>query len=171
MQMCLKISSSHECAYDINSIKYYECAYTCFNYLTCKLYLLCSTLYSHLWYVWLYHIFPHYLIKAMIFWKKIYWTQNVCFVLSKTFVLNTYHSNKNSVIYHKFTYVSCKVPVILVSFQSELNFSIIFKKSSDIKFHENSSSGRQVVPCRQTDGWTNWNGEANNHILQLCECA
>ena len=30
----------------------------------------------------------------------------------------------------------------------------IFEKSSNIKFHENSSSVSQVVPCDQTDGGT-----------------
>ena len=29
-----------------------------------------------------------------------------------------------------------------------------FKKYSDIKFHENPSSGSQIVPCGQMDGWT-----------------
>jgi len=28
----------------------------------------------------------------------------------------------------------------------------VFKKYSHTKFHENSSSGNQVIPCRQTDG-------------------
>jgi hypothetical protein len=31
----------------------------------------CVVLYSHLWPVWLYHIFPHYLINGTIFGKKI----------------------------------------------------------------------------------------------------
>ena len=31
----------------------------------------------------------------------------------------------------------------------------LFEKSSNIKFHENLSSGNRVVPCRQTDGQTN----------------
>jgi len=30
----------------------------------------------------------------------------------------------------------------------------IFEKFSNIKFHENPSSGRRVVPCGQTDGRT-----------------
>jgi hypothetical protein len=37
----------------------------------------------------------------------------------------------------------------------KLDFSRqIFKKSSNIQFHQNPSSGSRVVPCRQTDGWT-----------------
>ena len=31
----------------------------------------------------------------------------------------------------------------------------IFKKYMNIKFHENPSSGRRVVPCRRTDRRTN----------------
>jgi len=170
MQICLRISSSHECAYDIISIKHYECGYTCFNYSTCKLYLLCSVLYCHLWYVWLYHIFPHFLIKVMIFWEKIFWTLNVCFALSKTFVLHTCNSNKNSATYHKCTYVSHKVPVILVSFQSELIFSTDFKKiiryQISWKFVQWETSSSM-----QTNGWTNRNDKANNLSFQFCECA
>jgi len=34
----------------------------------------------------------------------------------------------------------------------KLEFSgLIFEKYSNIKFHENPSSGRRVVPCWQTD--------------------
>ena len=32
-------------------------------------------------------------------------------------------------------------------------FKYIFGKSSNMKFHENLSSGSRVVPCGQTDGW------------------
>jgi hypothetical protein len=34
------------------------------------------------------------------------------------------------------------------------SFVNIFEKNSNIKFHENPSSGRPVVPCGQTDGRT-----------------
>jgi len=30
----------------------------------------------------------------------------------------------------------------------------IFEKHSNIRFHENPSSGSRVVPCRRTDGQT-----------------
>jgi hypothetical protein len=49
---------------------------------------------------------------------------------------------------HKY---SCKVPVILVKFWRNLNFLDKFEKYSNIKFHENPSSGSRVVPCRRTD--------------------
>jgi len=41
----------------------------------------------------------------------------------------------------------------------------IFGKSSNIKFHENQSSGSRVVPHGQTDR----HDEANNHFSRFCE--
>jgi len=47
---------------------------------------------------------------------------------------------------------SCKVPVILVRFWWNLNILItVSKKYSNIKFHENPSSGHRLVPCGRTD--------------------
>jgi len=49
---------------------------------------------------------------------------------------------------------SCKVLVNLVIL-IDVEFSQqIFEKYSNIKFHENPSSGRRVVPCGRTDGQT-----------------
>jgi hypothetical protein len=73
-------------------------------------------------------------------------------ILSKTFLIlrriqrdtliNVYRSSR-------------KVTVILVGFQWNLNFLERFKKkSSNIKFHQNLSSGSGVVPCGRTDRWT-----------------
>jgi len=49
---------------------------------------------------------------------------------------------------------SCKVPIFLVSHVLiKLEFSQqIFEKYSNIKSHQNRSSGSRVVPCGQTDG-------------------
>jgi len=48
---------------------------------------------------------------------------------------------------------SCKVPFIPVRFQQNLIFFNRFsKKSSNIKFHTNPSSGSPVVPCSRTGG-------------------
>jgi len=41
----------------------------------------------------------------------------------------------------------------------------IVEKSSNIKFHENPSSGSRVVPCRRTDR----HDEANIRSSQFCE--
>jgi hypothetical protein len=45
------------------------CLYSCFGNPACKSLLSCVVLYRHVWPVWLYHIFPHYLIKGAIFGK------------------------------------------------------------------------------------------------------
>jgi len=46
----------------------------------------CALLYFHLWPIWLYHTFPHYLINDTILGKK-YWTQIVCFDFLYNFYL------------------------------------------------------------------------------------
>ena len=49
----------------------------------------------------------------------------------------------------KCIYVHVKYPLVLPDF----NETWIFKKYSNVKFHENLTSGSRVVPCRQTDVW------------------
>jgi len=49
----------------------------------------------------------------------------------------------------------------------KLEFSQQILKHSNIKFHENLSSGSQVVPHRQTAR----HNKANNHFSQFCKCA
>jgi len=43
----------------------------------------------------------------------------------------------------------------------------ISKTYSNIKFHENFSSGSLVVPCRETDTLD----KPNSRFLEFCECA
>ena len=45
----------------------------------------------------------------------------------------------------------------------------IFEKYSNIKFHENPSSGSRVVPYGRTDRRTNKHDEANSHYSQFFE--
>jgi len=72
------------------------------TYLACNAHVL----YCHLWPVWLYDIFPHYLTNGMIFWKNIV-EHNICVVIfHTTFVCNISHAKKKWVrYYHKFTYI------------------------------------------------------------------
>jgi hypothetical protein len=53
---------------------------------------------------------------------------------------------------------------------TKLEFSRqVFEKYSNIKFHENPSSGSRVVPCGQADGRTDGREEANSRSSKFCE--
>jgi hypothetical protein len=75
-------------------------------------------------------------------------------IFSTAFVWNSFYPKKKWARYDQNVHwSSCKVPVILVRFLMKLGFSWqIFEKYSNIKFHENPTSGSRVVPCGQTDG-------------------
>jgi len=60
---------------------------------------------------------------------------------------------------------SCKVPVTLFRFQR--NFIFLGRFSKNIKFHENLSRVRRVVPCGGTDGRT----DMTKLIVALRNCA
>ena len=103
--------------------------------------------------LWLHHILRHYLIKATIFWKKLLNKICVFWFFSTTVIWNISHSYKNSVRYcHECENIFiqnaryfCRIVMKLdVSRQS-------FEKSSNIKFHQNSSSGSRIVPWGRTD--------------------
>jgi hypothetical protein len=148
--------------YEPISIKYYECGlYSCPSHTACTVHLLYTALYCHVWPIWLYHIFPHYLMNGIIFEKKKKKKINIeckmcVLIFSTTFVCNICHSKYNSAIqYHKCTWdfmqSTCYSYQILIKFEFSRQ---IFEKSWNIKFNENWSSGSQIVPCGQTDGQT-----------------
>ena len=50
--------------------------------------------YCHLWPVWIYCIFPHYLTNGTTFWKKVIEHKIPVLIFPPTFVLNISHSKK-----------------------------------------------------------------------------
>jgi hypothetical protein len=109
--------------------------------------------YCHLWRVQPRNIFPFYLIYDTIFGgKKLLNTKCVFWFplkfLSEAFLIpRRIQPDMIKNVYRS----SCKVPAILVRFQSYLTFFQVFEKCSNIKFHENPSSRSRLVPCRRTD--------------------
>ena len=77
----------------------------------------CAVLYCHLWPVWLYHIFRHYLIHGRIFGKQVI-EHKVCVwifstTLSEIFLILR-RTERDIINVHM---SSSKVPVMLVRFQ------------------------------------------------------
>jgi hypothetical protein len=66
-----------------------------------------------------------------------------------------WHDFQNIVVEHKMCVLIFSTIRYSCQILMKLEFSEqIFKKSSSVKFCENPSSGSQVVPCRQTEEWT-----------------
>jgi len=55
----------------------------------------CVALYDDVWPVWLYHIFPHYLINGTLFGKKVIESKMCVLILVTNFVRNISYSKKN----------------------------------------------------------------------------
>jgi hypothetical protein len=92
--------------------------------------------------------------KRHDFREQCYWTQNTCFGFHHTFVWQISHSKKKKArYYHKYTYSYVFMQSFLSDFSQTWIFSSNFKKNSNIKFHENPSSGNRVGSCGKMDGW------------------
>jgi hypothetical protein len=58
-------------------------------------------------------------------------------------------------------------PFFLLDFDETGSFSTDFQKHINIKFYEDPSSRRRVVPC----GWRERHDESNDHFSQFCKLA
>ena len=113
----------------------------------------CAVLYCHLWPVWLYHIFTHYLTNGAIFGKKllnikcVFW---FCLqLLSETFLILR-RIQRNIIINVQRS--SCKVPLLLSDFKETWIFSADFRK---ILVYQISWKSVQWEPsCFNADGQT-----------------
>jgi hypothetical protein len=150
---------NHCCSWKEMCISYSMCVFvTLLSSMQCA----CAVLYWHLWPLWLHNIFPLYLIKGMIFEKKLLWFSVK--ILSETFVILT--GIQQVIIIHVHT-SSHDLSVILVRFLMNLDlFQHILEKCSNINFHVNPSSGSCVSPC----GHIYRHGKANGHFSRFCEC-
>jgi hypothetical protein len=123
----------------------------------CKSHIFCSILYRHLWPVWLYHSFFTLYRTRNDFRKQNILNRKCVFDFIYKFCLKYFSFWKNSGIhYYKFAYVvmSAIRYSSLILLKLELSRQI-FRSSSNVTVHENSSNGFGVVPCaqrgRQTD--------------------
>ena len=131
----------------------------CLIYPTCNAHVFDAAVYCHVWPVWLYHIFPHYLIKGTIF-VKLLLNKKCVFLFSIQLLCETFlilrRIQRDSINVHR---CSCKVPVLLM----KLEFSRqIFVKSWNIKFRENPLSGSRDV---------SWASQTDSRLSQFCQRA
>ena len=113
--------------------------------------------------------FSHISYKQHSFRKKIIEHKMRFFIFSTTSVRYISHSKKNSAKYYGiYIYmIPCKLPVILSDLM-KLEFSRqSLETSSNIKFHENPSTGSWVFPCGRTDR----HDEASSPFFFFCNFA
>jgi hypothetical protein len=141
----------------------------------------CAVLYCHLWPVWLYHIFPHYLINGTIFGKKLSNIKCVFLfslqLLSETFLILRRIQPNIIINVHS---CSCKVPVALVRFWWNFNFQDRFSTNSQISnfmkirpvgaelFHADGRTDSQTNMTKLTVTFRNFASSPNKpwHIRQ-----
>jgi hypothetical protein len=124
----------------------------------------------HLWPAKLYNIFPHYLIKNMVFEKKNIEHTMCVLIFSTTFIWNISHSKKKWARYD----LKC----VLVFMQSSLrSFPILRKLNYSLRFSKNPriSNFMKILPVGaelfHMDGRTDTQtyDEANSRFSQFCE--
>jgi len=106
----------------------------------------CVVLNFHLWPVWPYHAFTHYLIKGKIFWKKLFKIKCVLW-FSLKFLSETF------LILHIQRYSDKCTNVFKFLSQSKKTWNFLDKlsKNDNIFFHEKPCSDYRAFPCERTD--------------------
>jgi hypothetical protein len=124
-------------------------------------------------------MFSHYLIEGTIFGKQVI-EPKMCVLIFSTNLskeLLILRRIQRDIMINVLT-CSCTVPLFMYSATSSYSILItlefyrqVFEKYSNIRFHENPSSGRRVVPCCHADGQTDLHGEGNSRFSEFCERA
>jgi hypothetical protein len=109
----------------------------------------------YLWPLWLYHIFPHYLINRTIFEEKKQLSIKYVFKFPRLLLSFVILRRIQRDVTTDIQIFSRKVIIILVRFERNLYFVDIFsEESSNVRFNENPSRESRVVSCGQTDRQT-----------------
>jgi hypothetical protein len=146
-------SHNHCCRGEGKSMKCYECVSVLLpSLIRMKFTTLLRVIICHLCPVWLYHVFPHYIINDTIFGKKLLDIKCLLWyslqLLSETFL--TLRSIKRDIIIN-LRWSSYKMLVILVRLYSNLNFFNKFRKILKYKISLRSVQWGRVVLWGQTD--------------------
>jgi hypothetical protein len=106
----------------------------------------CALLYCHLWPLWLYHIFSHYLLKGTLFEKK-----KLFNIVRFDFLYNFVWNTLTLRIIQRYTTTyehrpSYKLPAILVRLWWNLNFLDTDLKNTEIpNFIDNTCGGAKLL--------------------------
>jgi len=115
----------------------------------------CALLYCHLWPAALYNIFSTLSHKRKYFRKKVNESRTFVLIFSTNFIWNMSHSEKNSARYDRkcilvFMWRTRYSGPMLMNLEF---YQQICEKYSNVKCHDNLSSGSRILPSEQTDGW------------------
>ena len=125
--------------------------------------------YCHLWLSGLYSIFPHYLINGTIFEKMLLNTKCVFWVSLQLLSEISFILRRNERDMIKYVYwCLCKVAVIIVRFERNLNFFTDFIKNTQISnFMKIRPVGAELF---HADGWTDMK-KLIVTFRNFCDCA
>jgi hypothetical protein len=128
------------------------CLHYYLSYPTCKTHIFYAVLYCHQWPVWLYHIFPHYLINNSIL-ERVF-GQKMCFEFLYTFLSGTFLVLRRMErgIITNVCRSSCQFPAVLVIFNETWIFDRFSKNPQIQNFMKIRPVGDEVLYAdRRTD--------------------